>query len=130
MAMGVAPPWWWVGRDKPFDDYGVVGMAHLADLGVQIGKAVHHASQQLSNGRLTVARVAVELVTWMVEGSDCRLNVVPVFRVGVLIDDCLAALAKAGWPYRHRNPLAEQRTHATQIIGMHAGHESCWETGE
>jgi hypothetical protein len=40
--------------------------------------------------------MTVELVTWVVEGIDCRLDVVPVFRVGVLIDDCLAALAKAG----------------------------------
>ena len=28
--------------------------------------------------------------------SDSRLDVVPVFRLGVLTDDCLAALAKAG----------------------------------
>jgi hypothetical protein len=32
----------------------------------------------------------------MVEGSDGRLDVVPVFRLGVLTDDCLAALAEAG----------------------------------
>ena len=60
------------------------------------GNAVHQALQQLSNGRLTVARVAVHLVTWTVEGSDCRLDVVPVLRLGVLLDDCLAALAEAG----------------------------------
>jgi hypothetical protein len=82
--------------DKPFDDYGVVGIAQLDRIDVQIGKAVHKALEQLSNGLLTVARVAVHLVTRTVEGSYCRLDVVPVFRLGVLIDDCLAAQAKAG----------------------------------
>jgi hypothetical protein len=71
-------------------------MAHLADIGVEIGKAVHKALQQLSNGLRAVDRFAVELVTRMVEGGDGRLDVVPVFRLGVLTDDRLAALAEAG----------------------------------
>jgi hypothetical protein len=83
-------------RHKPFDEYAVVQMAQPGGFDMEIGKAVHKALQQLSNGLPTVARVAVELVTWMVEGSDSRLDVVPVFRLGVLTDDCLAALAKAG----------------------------------
>src|SRR5262245_34623978 len=82
--------------DKRFAEYGIVGMPHLAEFGVQIGKAVHQALQQLSNGLLTVARVAVNFVTWMMEGSDCRLDVVAVFPLDVLIHDCLATLAKAG----------------------------------
>ena len=52
--------------------------------------------QQLSNGLGTVARGAVELVTGMVEGGDGCLDVVPVFRLGVLFDNRLAALAQAG----------------------------------
>ena len=83
-------------RDNRFAEYGIVGMAHLADVGVEIGKGVHNALQQLSNGLFPVAGDAVELVTRTVEGSDGRLDVVPVFRLGVLTDDCLAALAKGG----------------------------------
>src|ERR1700757_2562561 len=83
-------------RDKPFAEYGVVGMAQLAYVDVQIGKGAHEALQQLSNGLLAVAGFAVHLVTRLMEGGDCRLDVVAVFRLGVLIDDCLTALAKAG----------------------------------
>src|SRR5262249_26047373 len=83
-------------RHDPLDEYAVVHVAQPGDFEMRIGNAVHKAVQQLSNGLLTVARVAVELVTWLVEGIDCRLDVVPVLRVGVLLDDCLAALAKAG----------------------------------
>jgi hypothetical protein len=36
-------------------------MAQLAYVEVEIGKAVHQALQQLSNGLFTVARVAVHL---------------------------------------------------------------------
>jgi hypothetical protein len=54
---------------------------------------------------LTVARVAVYLVTWMVDG-DCHLDAVPIFRVGVLMDNRLAAVAKAGdvVDRRHNGP--------------------------
>src|SRR4051794_8030949 len=83
-------------RDQPFAEYCVVSMTHSADLGVQVGKTGHEALQQLSHGLCTIARDAVHLVTWTGEGSDCRLDIVPVFRLGVLIDDCLAAVAKAG----------------------------------
>jgi hypothetical protein len=51
--------------------------------------------QQLPNGRLTVTRFAVELVARLVKGGDYRLDVVPVFGLGVLLDDCLAA--GEGW---------------------------------
>src|SRR5262245_58650534 len=83
-------------RNDPLDEYAVVHMTQPGGFDMEVGKAVHKALQQFSNGRLTVAWVAVELVTWMVEGSDGRLDVMPVFCVGVLADDCLAALAKAG----------------------------------
>src|ERR1700740_3860827 len=83
-------------RDKPFAEYGVVGMPQFAYVDVQMGKGAHEALQQLSNGLLAVAGFAVHLVTRLVEGSDCRLDVVAIFRLGVLSDDCLAALAQAG----------------------------------
>ena len=41
-----------------------------------VGSAVHKAVQQLSNGLLTVARMTVELVTWMVR-TICVRRFVP-----------------------------------------------------
>src|SRR6185437_859027 len=84
-------------RHKPFDEYAVVQMAQPGGFDMEIGKAVHKALQQLSNGLPTVARVTFHHPRYEFNGqSDSRLDVVPVFRLGVLTDDCLAALAKAG----------------------------------
>jgi hypothetical protein len=84
-------------RDKDLAEYGVVGMAQLADnVGVQIGEAGHQTLQQFPNGLRAVARDAIQLVTWLVESSDYRLDIVPVLGLDVTVDDLLTALPKPG----------------------------------
>src|SRR5271169_2519143 len=111
---------WWNARpfavmragDDPFYEYTIVHVAQPGGLEVQIGQGVHYALLQLPHSLLAVTRFTIQLVARLVEGGDYRLDVVPVFRLGVLIDDCLAALAKVGAVVDrcHRGPFLDAST--------------------